>query len=112
MSSVKRRIVFAMMLILAPLWAKDDKDAHLVNYPEKAHVLSAVKTQSRRDWTLGVTLSLRTEIQIGSLIYLTRGICKHAEVGHDYPAKVDEKDIRLLAGDQQCSYRILSKREK
>ena len=81
--------------------------AQSAEYPQTAHVKSAVFTH-----TTAPSNMRTTRIEIGPLVYVASNICKAAEVGHDYPAKVEGKTVKLLAGDKVCKYRIVGTEEK
>jgi len=82
-------------------------DKNPSDYPLAAHLVSAVFTH-----TTAPSNKRTTEMRIGNLIYVTDDICKWAEVGKDYPARLDGKKIHLLIGQEKvCSYRVVGTRE-
>lgn len=114
------RIVVVFLLISVAAGSAKAKDTNPADYPDRAHIISAVRHHARirsydptsARWSYGASNNRTTEIQIGNLVYITDGVCKEAEVGGDYPAKLDKKKIDLLAGDKVCHYRIEGAREK
>ena len=116
---MSRTVVVFLLISVAAGWAKS-KDTNPADYPDRAHIISAVRHHARTSsydptsarWSYGASNSRTTEIQIGNLVYITDGVCKQAEVGSDYPARLQRKKIDLLAGGKVCHYRIEGAREK
>lgn len=111
--------VILAALLLASASAKD-KNINPADFPEKGHVVSALHTHhptssydsQNGHYSFGEDSSRTTEIQIGSLVYITRRMCKEAQVGFDYPAKHEKNQIELLVRDNKvCSYRVEGERE-
>jgi hypothetical protein len=90
------------------------------DYPVTAHLRKALRTHTSQssynaqndEWSHGAANGHTSELVIGNIVYITANICKAAEVGKDYPAKVDGKHIRLLVGDKECKYRVVGEEEK
>jgi hypothetical protein len=101
-------------------------DKNPTDYTQTAHVLGTAKhhtpggttstyNSQTGQWSHGSYSSAtqrETELRIGNMVYVVRGICKQIEVGKDYPAMVEKNKIHLLLSDTKtCDARIESTHE-
>jgi len=103
------RTLIAVMLLLGGACVADEPlTAHVVG-SEMRHFNGMVYGNSGSGVVSGV--SRATELRIGSMSYTIAKHCK-VEVGKDYPARVDEKNVYLTLPDgKTCKARITGIRE-
>ncbi len=112
--SVKARLVLLIMTVCVgnalQVWAAQSNKAPS-DFPDNARILSSVKHETRH-WNLGVTTTWITEVRIGRVVYSTHGTCHDLRPSTDYPAKIEERELRLLVGNRECRFVIASKAER
>lgn len=101
-------------------------DKNPADYPLTAHILGTaqVNTGGGRtssynaqtgQWSHGRysgSSHQETELRIGNIVYTMRRACKEVEVGKDYPAKIDKRNIHVLRPDgKTCDGYIISTHE-
>jgi hypothetical protein len=109
---MNKTIAFVAALILcAPVMAKDNP----ADFTLKAHVVSVV---TPKDGPIpGPPLRCppprigETMIQIDNVVYTAE--CRHKEiqVGQDYPAQMNEKNIALLVDGKAFSFHVRDKKD-
>lgn len=107
----KMMALAAVLVLCAPVIAKENP----ADYTLKAHIVSVV---SPKDGPIpGPPLHClpprlgETMIQIDNVLYTTECIRKEIQVGQDYPAQLNEKNISLLFNDKAFSYRVREKHD-
>jgi len=123
-----KRVVHTTLAFLTLTLAVGAKDKPVFSLT--AHVLSSGRSSAHIRASVDTTqvngrsTTALTEMRVGTLIYSSEQVCKHAIVGHDYPAELEHgaegasrflkgsaDRLTLQIGDKVCKYRVSAVRE-